>query len=62
MKQTSTLTVIEYILQHEAEDYFNWCEENELTPSDVSNEENQKHVYASACLAHENETGSPINF
>jgi hypothetical protein len=61
-KDTMSLQCINYILEHESEDYVDFCSENDLYPKDVHNSENQKHIFACACLAYENETGLKIEF
>lgn len=40
-------TVLDYVLEHEGEDYHNWCADEGLNPD--SKEAMSKHVYGSAC-------------
>lgn len=60
--RTNTLICIEYILEHEKEDYISWCLEMGLDSQDVKNSENRLHVFACAVAAYENETGLQFEF
>lgn len=39
--------VIDYVLEHEGEDYYEWCRDENLDPD--SDEAINRHVYGAAC-------------
>jgi len=49
-KLESLTLVAEHILNQEADDYVQWCEENELDPKDINGDMQKSHVYALALI------------
>jgi len=52
---THTKACVEYILEHEYDDYWTWCADEDLDPTAHSNAKNQNHIYARAATALEEE-------
>lgn len=47
--ESYAMQVMDYIFEHEHEDYITWCEDNDRNPSDLKS--NHMHIYAVALLS-----------